>query len=425
MCTNPQYIRCQPSPSAQLAGVKSFDFVKVPCGKCEECIKARQNSYMVRAYREVLKEGAAHFITLTYDNDNLPLCQVLQRREVSDKGVQYWQNISSPELIKHGKDIYRAISMPYWNSLGVGQERLASFNFYFSTDGEKKYLKAPTLRLAVSPSLNSADVIKWLKKSREAYFRAYGERLQFKYYIVGEYGHKFQRPHYHGLFIGLTPFQMQFFMSHWTLGTRLDCQYIHAKDKDFERSAYHIAMYIGKYTSKGTFDVKGVVNGHCIKMRSMLSRHFGAELTLQEVNYFQAQDIYKYDIHNPLFPDEDTKIKVFDEISNRLVYYVGSYPFPLPMSLRRSVFDWKNVQGRSVWSKVYYQYSDYIRSRIEAEANYEFEKFISGFMASKFDSSLSDACNEFELLQDLSNNRKSKSKRRSLSAFYASSHSEF
>ena len=425
MCTNPQYIKCQPSPSAQLAGVKSFDFVKVPCGKCEECIKARQNSYMVRAYREVLKEGAAHFITLTYDNDNLPLCQVLQRREVSNKGIEYWQNLSSPELISNGKDIYRAIAMPYWKNLAVGEERLALFNFYFGKDGEKLYLKSPSLRLAVSPSLNSADVIKWLKKAREAYFREYGERLQFKYYIVGEYGHKFQRPHYHGLFIGLTPFQMQFFLSMWKLGSRLDCQYIQAVDKDFERSAYHIAMYIGKYTSKGTFDVKGVIKGHCIKMRSMLSRHFGAELTQSERNYFQAQDIFKYDIHNPVFPDEDIKIKVFDEISHRLVYYVGGYPFPLPMSIRRTVFDWKNREGKAVWSKIYYQFSDYLRSRIEVESNFEFSQFIASFLASRPGSSLQDACYEFELLHKMSCDCRAKSKRNSLSSFYTSSRGQF
>lgn len=425
MCTNPQYIKCQPSPSAQLAGVKSFDFVKVPCGKCEECIKARQNSYMVRAYREVLKEGAAHFITLTYDNDNLPLCQVLQRREETAKGVGYWQNLSSPELISHGRDIFRAIAMPYWNNLAVGEERLALFNFYFGKDGEKRYLKAPSLRLAVSPSLNSADVIKWLKKAREAYFREYGVRLKFKYYIVGEYGHKYQRPHYHGLFIGLSPFQMQFFMSMWTLGSRLDCQYIQAKDHDFERSAYHIAMYIGKYTSKGTFDVKGVIKGHCIKMRSMLSRHFGAELNQQELNYFQAQDIYKYDIYNPQFPNDETKFKVFDEISNRLVYYVGGNPFPLPMSLRRTIFDWKNRSGKGVWSKVYYMYSDYLRSRIEEEVDSEFRQFILGFLQAHQDSTLLDACHEFELLQTLSRDSRSKSSRRSLSAFFSSSCGQF
>lgn len=157
----------------------------------------------------------------------------------------------------------------------------------------------------------------------------------------------------------------------------------------------------------------------------MLSRRFGADLTPLELRYFQAQDIFNYDIHNPQFPDDDTKIKVFDEISRRLVYFVGGYSFPLPMSVRRSVFDWKNIQGRAVWAKVYYQYSDYIRSRIEKEANFEFEQFIAGFLSSRSDASLTDACNEFELLQTLSRDSKSKSQRRSLSTFYSSSRSEF
>lgn len=43
----------------------------VPCGYCEECLKARQNSYMIRT-REELLHNEYSFITLTYKNEKLP-----------------------------------------------------------------------------------------------------------------------------------------------------------------------------------------------------------------------------------------------------------------------------------------------------------------------------------------------------------------
>jgi len=45
---------------------------QVPCGRCIECRKLRVNSWFVRLQNEKDHSSSAHFVTLTYDDENLP-----------------------------------------------------------------------------------------------------------------------------------------------------------------------------------------------------------------------------------------------------------------------------------------------------------------------------------------------------------------
>lgn len=44
----------------------------VPCGTCSECVKKKARSWGIRAYRETLVSPTNHFVTLTYDEFNVP-----------------------------------------------------------------------------------------------------------------------------------------------------------------------------------------------------------------------------------------------------------------------------------------------------------------------------------------------------------------
>lgn len=46
-------------------------WITVPCGKCEECLKQRQNDFMIRSFNELLLHKGT-FFTFTYRNDKLP-----------------------------------------------------------------------------------------------------------------------------------------------------------------------------------------------------------------------------------------------------------------------------------------------------------------------------------------------------------------
>lgn len=46
--------------------------IQVPCGKCYECLKTKQNDYMVRICEEMMQVPKSCFVTLTYSNDTVP-----------------------------------------------------------------------------------------------------------------------------------------------------------------------------------------------------------------------------------------------------------------------------------------------------------------------------------------------------------------
>lgn len=115
--------------------------MQVPCGKCPLCLKAKVDGYVIRNYFEFLHttlvlHGSSWFITLTYADDILP--KVRPQRVV----------ISTGELITCETDV---------------------------------------------PCFSKEHIQKFLKRLRKY------SGLDFKYFIVTEFGGEFGRPHYHGI----------------------------------------------------------------------------------------------------------------------------------------------------------------------------------------------------------------------------------
>lgn len=46
--------------------------IQVPCGKCFECLKTKQNDYMVRIHEEIMQVSKSCFVTLTYRPSAIP-----------------------------------------------------------------------------------------------------------------------------------------------------------------------------------------------------------------------------------------------------------------------------------------------------------------------------------------------------------------
>lgn len=56
-----------------------IDYVPVPCGKCINCLRNKQNAMVSRCLEESDKRGSFAFVTLTYSDENLPIAQSLWR----------------------------------------------------------------------------------------------------------------------------------------------------------------------------------------------------------------------------------------------------------------------------------------------------------------------------------------------------------
>lgn len=74
MCTNPRIVK--------IKNIKGTPFIKrnvynVPCGKCEECKNRKRRDYELRGIKEYQKQNTMIFITLTYNEENLPRTKLL------------------------------------------------------------------------------------------------------------------------------------------------------------------------------------------------------------------------------------------------------------------------------------------------------------------------------------------------------------
>lgn len=130
----------------------------VPCGKCLSCLKDRKNAWAFRMYWEARYSKTCHFVTLTYSPENMP----------------------------------RAGG-------GLGREGHIG-------------------------TLRKKDLHTFLASMKRIQYRWYQEQglaqpdYRIKYYAVGEYGTKTQRPHYHIIFFNLHPEMIKRIDKVWNKG---------------------------------------------------------------------------------------------------------------------------------------------------------------------------------------------------------------
>lgn len=69
-------------------------YTKIPCGKCLECLRAKQNEWLIRLYCESLYSSSVLFFTLTYDETSVPTLLDDKTGEITKsvykKHVQDW-----------------------------------------------------------------------------------------------------------------------------------------------------------------------------------------------------------------------------------------------------------------------------------------------------------------------------------------------
>lgn len=107
----------------------------VPCGKCNFCLQVKRADWSFRLQNELRHSDSGVFITLTYDEDNVPYADV--------------DNFRRPTLVKRHCQLF--------------MKRLRKYD----------------------------------AKSKGVFFRP------VRYYLVGEYGTRSNRPHYHAIVFNL------------------------------------------------------------------------------------------------------------------------------------------------------------------------------------------------------------------------------
>lgn len=73
----------------------------VPCNKCLGCRIARRREWSVRILHELMSsDHSGVFLTLTYDDEHIPICASLDHRDVQ-KFFKRWRKLLSPKRIRY------------------------------------------------------------------------------------------------------------------------------------------------------------------------------------------------------------------------------------------------------------------------------------------------------------------------------------
>lgn len=161
----------------------THELMYVPCGKCAACNNARSHSWVQRLNAECSLHKYVLFFTLTYDNVHLPRLHVLDNC------------VYEPD--------YRCAS----------DRPRVSFNIMDlnPSKADLSYLNSQA-KVGI-PYLNHYDAQCFIKRLRQSLFRHFKkynyeiEKSFFKFYLIGEYGPKNYRPHFHGLLFFDSPEQ--------------------------------------------------------------------------------------------------------------------------------------------------------------------------------------------------------------------------
>ena len=182
MCLSPVLVHYVPNPhnSFETARFKSEVSRYVPCGHCEECLSKRKNSMAVRIYNMARKYGEVYFLTLTYNNDSLPLALTYC---VLNEETGSFDPVCSPCILDLKSDnAIRRKFLPY-----ILNKKASRVPRYYYTSELPEKLVFPVedgfsdFIYTVTPSVSKRDFRLWLKNARVRYDREFGSALDFKY----------------------------------------------------------------------------------------------------------------------------------------------------------------------------------------------------------------------------------------------------
>lgn len=396
-----------------------LDYAPIPCGKCINCLKNKQNAMVSRCLAESDKRGSFTFVTLTYSNENMPVAQSLWR---ASKVTGECELVSPGEVVSSSRDklfrkddrekLIRMVASP--------QPRYLDKNIDGFEDDEYVYFSRLT------PSLYRKDFQLWLKRCRVTYERVNGKKLDFSYVCVGEMGPQTCRPHYHIAFFGLSRDQVEFFVSRWNLGYT-NTKHVNSINPDGTDGFAIASRYIGKYMSKGKFDCASVMDKSAVKPRVCQSKGIGRNLIDWVKSRVYCFDMFgQYDIDTFFCPSLNRPLSqseidsIVREVPNRLSYD-SSYGFklPIPRLFRDDLFYHKSVtyvtkrkqdtkgnwvscrtpkiirKSTTLWSLV----TAYLREHVSADDSRKFFAFMRRYSEGQ----TAVACNAFTDFQNACN----------------------
>lgn len=386
MCVSPVQL------TREVCGRKTI--VHVPCGKCPECVKDNQNSFVIRTIEEQAKRGSLWFITLTYANENVPVAfdvdgEIIERDLVPalknpskyrphsfaprqnplDENDDFY--VQTDEVDDESKDMpldayygVPGLKDNRWRGVEYAQLDIESDNVVDECDicdpdtGER-----PTNVY----TLNNRDIQLWKKRVRRQIDYHAGRKVDFGYLICGEYGSRTHRPHYHGLLVGLSDEDVMRFKKDWETHYGYTC-FKKIASSDVERTARYVSKYI---TKQKCLEDPNVTKGLVAKPRKVTSIGYGVpkksrESKMRKDVLGELSDLPSFDQFpnvNPIWLS-----KQVERLSNSLKYKCNGKEFKLPRYYRQRLLYVKDaLTGRYRQTALSSMVSKVLQDRVQAD----------------------------------------------------------
>lgn len=244
--------------------------IAVDCGQCDYCIhkRAKKASMRVKTAGSAFKHS--FFVTLTFDNEHLPLmcCKVL-RSEYEDVvgisgdihfGHENHQYIPVSEYQCDDNSALRHIFFEQVQGTVPFDREIKEYvpvkdNWFLSMDAIRSFIrKSQSVDNSPYPAaeqygldnlipfLNYVDVQNYIKRLRKHLFKKLGSYETLHFYVVGEYGPVHFRPHFH-LILCTNSDEVAKVLRYchdksWNLGR-----------SDFQRAAGGASSYVASYVN--------------------------------------------------------------------------------------------------------------------------------------------------------------------------------
>lgn len=244
--------------------------IAVDCGQCDYCIhkRAQKASMRVRTAGSAFKYS--YFVTLTFDNEHLPLmyCRVLHSEYEDVVGIsgdihfgdEYHNYVPVSEYQCDDNSMLHHIffeqvqgTVPYDRE--IKEYIPVKDNWFLSMDAIRSFIQKTQAfdktdypvseqygRDNLIPFLNYVDVQNYIKRLRKYLYKKLGSYETLHFYVVGEYGPIHFRPHFHLLL---------FTDSDEVAKVLRECHYKSWKlgRSDFQRAAGGVASYVASYVN--------------------------------------------------------------------------------------------------------------------------------------------------------------------------------
>lgn len=244
--------------------------IAVDCGQCDYCIHKRAKKASMRVKTAGSAFKYSYFVTLTYDNEHIPLmtCKVLHSEYEDVVGIsgdihfgdEYHKYVPVSEYQCDDNSMLRHIFfeqvqgtvpfdreikeyVPVRDNWFLSMDAIRSFIFKTQAVDKTDYpVSAQYGRDNLIPFLNYVDVQNYIKRLRKHLFQKLGSYETLHFYAVGEYGPVHFRPHYHLLlFTNSEEVSEVLRCCHdksWKLGR-----------SDFQRAAGGASSYVASYVN--------------------------------------------------------------------------------------------------------------------------------------------------------------------------------